>query len=409
MKYIENFKISDLDNLLANREIARTLCGSEICGSKKSTCGGNTIANNELNDEHHKELSDMLHDGLQNELHKDFYFIIDSNLKEYFKYFSNYKLLKIDALEENKSLSTVEKIDRWLMEQGAAKSSVIVGVGGGIITDITGFVAATYMRGIRGIFIPTTLLAQCDASIGGKNGVNLDGIKNLIGTISFNVEILILCPEFLNTLSMRILREGMAEILKTFLVTDSALYEKVVETFKKIVDNERVFNKERFQDSENITYGDILSRMKPTVREDIEKKMSEIIAACQKRKMEIVEGDKYDRGIRHILNFGHTFGHAIEYCSKGKLLHGEAVAIGIVMALKKSVKEGICKEEIAKKIENDFRELQLPVSDGNFNIDSINFAIMRDKKNRGEKIQFVLLQEIGKPLIKELNLNTLAK
>lgn len=293
--------------------------------------------------------------------------IIDDNLSEYFQYFKEYKCFTLKAVESNKTLETVQKIYVWLLANGADRTSLLVGVGGGITTDITGFVAATYMRGIDCAFVPTTLLAMCDAGIGGKNGVNSEGFKNIIGTIR-EPKWIFICLEFLHTLPERVLKEGETEMLKTFLIADEKWYNWCVSYLSKSAD---------------------------ATMPEFEK----FIQKSQELKLEIVGQDLYEKGKRRVLNFGHSIGHAIEYIAGGQALHGEAVAVGIVMAAKASALKGLCSHELAEKIKNDFKQLGLPTSAEDFGIeedkDLLLRAMAKDKKKEGENLHFIFIKKPG--------------
>ena len=317
---------------------------------------------------------------------KEVFVIIDDNLKEYFHFFSEYNLLKIKALESNKTLAAIEKIYTWLLKKGAERNSVLIGVGGGVVTDITGYAAATYMRGIRCVLIPTTLLSQCDASIGGKNGVNFSRYKNIIGTIR-EPQLVIVCTEFLKTLPQRVFKEGVAEMLKTFLIANAQAYKKGVTFFSK--------------------YFSIPSEsLSPQNNKRTENELESLIKLAQKIKLGIVGQDLYEKGRRKILNFGHTYAHAIESIFPNKVLHGEAVSIGIAMAINESVQRGYCSKKDGEKVIADLRKLSLPTSLAELEIEStrdesqsiaklIAKAIKKDKKRVGEKINFIFFKKIG--------------
>ena len=174
-----------------------------------------------------------------NNLHKlipknrDIFVIIDNNLKEYMPLFKEYRTIGIETSEEYKDYSTIERIISILLAKGADRKSFIVGVGGGITTDMAGFAASIYKRGIEFGFVPTTLLAMCDAAIGGKNGVNFGGFKNMIGTIT-QPQWVFISPEFLKSLPSREFKAGAAEALKTFMIYDREEYSKAVELFGNI-------------------------------------------------------------------------------------------------------------------------------------------------------------------------------
>ena len=266
----------------------------------------------------------------------------------------------IKAGEEHKNLQTVQHIWKVLMKHHADRNALIINLGGGTITDLGGFAASTYKRGIKFINVPTTLLAMVDAAIGGKTGVDFDSAKNQIGTFADAEEVLI-DPVFLSTLPRREILSGLAEMLKYGFIADAKLLEINLENYQYYIP----------------LAGEI--------------------------KREIVAQDPYEAGLRKILNFGHTIGHAIEsHCltTDYPLLHGEAVALGMAAALWLSVK--LCG--LDEKVLHDF-EKQLPMllSEAEIllseaNIEPILGYLVHDKKNKGDKTQFVLLESLGKPI-----------
>ena len=266
----------------------------------------------------------------------------------------------IKAGEQHKNLQNVQRIWKTLMKHHADRNALIINLGGGTITDLGGFAASTYKRGIRFINIPTTLLAMVDAAIGGKTGIDFGGAKNQIGTFAEPEEVLV-DPVFLKTLPRRELLSGMAEMLKYGYISDSKLLE---------------INLENYQ---------------------------EYILRCGDIKREIVLKDPYEKGQRKMLNFGHTLGHAIEsHCltTDCPLLHGEAVALGMAGALWLSVKQCGLDEKVMhdyeKRLPMLLSEAGITLSEND--IEPIMAYLVHDKKNHGEKPQFVLLEAIGKPL-----------
>ena len=269
-------------------------------------------------------------------------------------------VLWIHASETDKTLATVERLVAELLSLEADRDTMLVGVGGGVTTDITGFVAAVYKRGLRFGFVPTTLLAQVDAAIGGKNGVNFDRYKNMVGTFRLP-EFVYIDTDVLTTLSPRELRCGAAEMLKTFLLADADAYTRAVAHFSG-------------QHPERV----------PTA----------LVRRAAEIKCQFVEQDPEDRGVRRLLNLGHTFGHAIEKCSS-QYLHGEAVAIGIVMAAEMAVREGLMTAEDAARIRADFQAVGLPVEPPVPEAE-LRAAMLQDKKRTGGTLRFVLPETIGK-------------
>lgn len=274
-------------------------------------------------------------------------------------------VLWVTASETEKTLATVERLAEQLLELQADRDTFLIGVGGGITTDITGFLAAIYKRGLHFGLVPTTLLAQVDAAIGGKNGVNFQRYKNMLGTFR-QAEFVYIDTDFLQTLPARELRCGAAEMLKTFLLADAQAYEEAV----------RVFS------------GPTPQR----VPEHLVRRAGEI-------KYALVEQDPEDHGVRQLLNLGHTFGHAIEKCCNG-IEHGEAVAIGIVMASEMAVGKGRMDRSEADRIREDFRAIGLPV-EAPVPVEELQAAMLQDKKRTGGTIRYVLPERIGKATLWE--------
>ncbi|WP_186429985.1 3-dehydroquinate synthase [Clostridium sp. BSD9I1] len=269
--------------------------------------------------------------------------------------------------EENKNINTVQGIYSFLMENNANRNSLLIALGGGVVGDIVGFVASTYMRGIRYINIPTTLLSQVDSSVGGKVGYNYNGVKNIIGNFH-HPEFVYISTNFLKTLEQKEFQGALGEVVKYALIRDSSFLNFLNENYKGILEKET-------------------------------DKMIHIIKNSLKIKSEIIKDDLNDRGIRNVLNFGHTVGHAIEINSGGKLTHGEAVALGMLTSIKLS--ENICKlrRELYGNIVNLYEKLRLPTKYKVDNYTLFMYAINRDKKN-DDKIKFVLLEDLNEPKVK---------
>lgn len=272
-----------------------------------------------------------------------------------------YEHIVIGQGESSKTFVKIEEVYRQLLAMGADRSTFLVGMGGGIVTDITGFVASTYMRGVRFGFLPTTLLAQVDASIGGKNGVNLDGFKNIIGT--FNMPAFVLCdPDLLGSLSDRDFRAGLAEAIKTGIIGDPELFALL----------------------ENHTFEEIRTD-KALLRE--------IIVRCIRVKTAIVEHDQREHGERRKLNLGHTFAHAMEK-SVSTLSHGEAVAVGLVVVSNAAVRQGLLSAETAERIRRTIERLGLP-TESPAEMRQLLTYIRADKKREGDRIYLVYPHAIG--------------
>lgn len=289
---------------------------------------------------------------------------------------SPYRIIEVEPGEERKTLETVNTIYEQLLALETDRSTTIVGVGGGIICDITGFAASTYLRGLNFGFVPTTLLAQVDAGVGGKNGVNYLGYKNLIGT--FNQPEFVLCDfNFLKTLPYDELKNGIAEVIKSALISNRALFEYIENNCKAIV----------------ALNNDALER---------------IVGDALTIKTDIVSRDERESGERRKLNFGHTIGHAIEKTSG--LPHGEAISIGMVLAAKLSETRGTLARADVLRIELLLTSFNLPTeieSNRDAIMDAIMDAIRKDKKREGTAIHFVLLNGIGNAIIETIGVTEL--
>jgi 3-dehydroquinate synthase len=285
---------------------------------------------------------------------------------------SPYRLIEIEPGEQQKTLKTVDAIYERFLEWELDRSSTIVGVGGGMVCDITGFAASTYLRGIPFGFVPTTLLAMVDASVGGKNGVNYHGYKNLVGTI--NQPEFVLCDfGFLKTLPYNELKNGIAEAIKSALIADEALFNYIED------------NKEEIY----LLNNDAIQR---------------VVLDSLNVKISIVSRDETEKGERRKLNFGHTIGHAIEK-TKGSH-HGEAVSIGMNIGARLSEKKGTLTGKDVKKIETLLSYFQLPTKYESEQ-KAIMDAICKDKKREGENIHFVLLNGIGNSRIEKIKIDKL--
>ena len=276
------------------------------------------------------------------------------------------RILRLEAGEAAKRLATVETLATRLLEAGADRDALIVGIGGGTTTDLTGLLAALYQRGVACALVPTTLLAQVDAAIGGKNGVNLAGYKNMLGTFR-EPEFVYICPPLAEGADER---SGIAELLKTFLLCDPAAYARAVVHFSA-----------------------------PAPRCAAERLA--LIRRAVEIKSNIVEEDFLDRGNRHLLNLGHTFGHAIEKCSGGGVPHGDAVAIGIILAAETAVRLGEAEPALVTQLKRDFSACGLPV-ESPLPREALIEAVAKDKKSREGAVRFVLPVAIGRVMVQPL-------
>jgi len=268
-------------------------------------------------------------------------------------------VVEILAGEENKKLSTCEKVWAEMIEQGADRNTVLLNLGGGVVTDLGGFVASTYMRGIRFVQIPTSLLGMVDAAIGGKTGVDFGGLKNMIGTFA-GAEAVLIDSTFLDTLPPRHYQNGLAEVLKHAFISDKTILD--------LIDGNK----------------------------------DELISRSVQVKMDVVKRDEFEKGERKKLNFGHTIGHAIESHlleSENPVLHGEAIAAGMIMETWISQRAvGLSIDEltsITATVDSVFSRIFLSEDDWK----SVKKLLAYDKKNRDGNVQFVLLNGIADAVI----------
>lgn len=275
------------------------------------------------------------------------------------------EVIEFDAGESQKNIETCISIWNVLTELGADRKSLIINIGGGVVTDLGGFIASTFKRGINFINVPTTLLAMVDASVGGKNGIDLGTLKNQIGTINVP-KIVVVDTNYLQTLPQIEMRSGLAEMLKHGLISDKAYWEKFIDLSK--ID---------FADFDQLIYESILI------------------------KNNIVTQDPNEDGIRKALNFGHTLGHAIESYfleseDKTTLLHGEAIAAGMILESYISLHKHLISEAEFQQIKNGIKNVfeTLPINENDFG--PIIDLLIHDKKNEYGNILFSLLDGIGK-------------
>ena len=288
--------------------------------------------------------------------------ITDSNIDRCHRsLISAYEHVVIGLGEQSKNFTTLEKVYTQLMEMGADRSTFLLGIGGGIVTDITGFVGATYMRGVDFGFVPTTLLSQVDASVGGKNGVNVGGFKNMVGT--FSQPNFVVCDvSMLSTLSDREFRAGLAEIIKAAVIADKALFERL----------------------ESCDFA--------TLRSDREL-LSEVVEAALKVKIDIVAADEREKGLRRVLNLGHTIGHAIEKSSR-VYNHGEAVSAGMCCVTDVAESLGLLDAKSAARIKALCKHYDLPTTLPE-PVKQLLKAIRKDKKREGDSLHLILPTAIG--------------
>ncbi|MEI6128024.1 MAG: 3-dehydroquinate synthase [Pseudomonadota bacterium] len=280
--------------------------------------------------------------------------------------------------EEHKNLAQMEKIYNALLALNSDRNSPVIALGGGVVGDMTGFAAATFLRGVPFIQIPTTLLSQVDSSVGGKTGVNLPGGKNMVGAF-YQPRIVIIDPEVLTTLPERELMAGMAEIIKYAVIRDknffSYLYENVDSALHLHLST-----------------------------------ISNIIKTCCAIKADITTKDETEKGIRTSLNFGHTIGHAIETLTHYReYTHGEAVAIGMAAAAKLSSFLGYSSDAEYQQVKALITMYGLPTQLPLFSLDEYITSMLKDKKKTGDSIQMVLMQEIGNVVLEKISIAKLQR
>jgi len=278
-------------------------------------------------------------------------------------------LITVGCGEEIKTLETASWIYRELIRLEADRTAFLLGIGGGVVCDLTGFVASTYLRGLRFGFAPTTLLAQVDASVGGKNGVNLDGYKNMIGLFS-QPEIVLCDLGLLPSLSPADVGCGLAEIVKHGAIADAGLFGYLEEHAEEALQLDR----------------SVIERL---------------VADSVLIKSNIVNRDEREAGERRKLNFGHTFGHAVEKTIGAP--HGEAVSRGMVLAGLLSVRRGLLAESELQRLVSLLERLKLPTVVGAA-LEPMLEALGKDKKREGRSIRFVLLQAIGEAVVESIPL-----
>ena len=307
-------------------------------------------------------------------------FYIFKKIKDY----SNQKYLVIDCSEKIKSFNNYAKISEKILNFNIDRNTNIVAIGGGTIGDLSGFIASTILRGVDLILFPTTLLSQVDSSIGGKNGINTKSGKNLVGTF-YQPKLVFIDPNVLKTLSKREILSGYAEIIKHSIINDSKFFDWLHKNSKKILSLNSRFLSEAI-------YRSIIIKRKYVLRDEKE--------------------NLNNNSSRAILNFGHTFGHALEtyYNYNRKLTHGEAISIGMIIASILSYKLKYLPLDNLNKIKNQFKLNNLYMSDENMFNEKIFKIIEKDKKNDNKKINFVLIKKIGSAFLSNnLNLDKIKK
>ena len=306
---------------------------------------------------------------------KNVVIITDVNVDRiYGDIFPHFPKIVLETGEKIKTFATLEKIIRELINNGIDRHGFLLGIGGGIVCDITGFAASVYMRGIEFGFVSTTLLSQVDASVGGKNGVNFDSYKNIVG--NFNQPSFVICDtKMLKTLPEKEVRCGMGEVVKHALIKDAGMFDYIGKNHKKALE------------------------LDDEVIENLVFKSVEI-------KSEVVNADEKEKGERKKLNFGHTLAHAIEKHSD--ISHGEAVAAGIAFASEISAQRGYISDDDVEKIKSILQKLDLPVK-VDIAPEKLAEAISKDKKKNDKVIDFVLLKKIGEAVVEPVEIKEVEK
>jgi len=295
--------------------------------------------------------------------------ISDENVRNlYGDRFPEFPLLTVKPGEESKRLEIVEQLAEELLKAGIDRTGFILAVGGGVVSDLAGFLASIYMRGIRCGYVSTTLLSQVDASTGGKNGVNLGSTKNMLGNIR-QPEFVICDPVMLLTLSEQEFLSGLAELIKTAIIGDLELFDLIEKRYKEIVGRDC----------------DLLS---------------DLVAKSVNFKASVVTQDEKETGLRRILNFGHTLGHAVELEKSVK--HGFAVASGIEFATDFSFEKGLITYDEKQRIISLLKRFNL-LEKHDIHVDQVEALILHDKKKSGANIHFVFTQGIGKAIVKKIS------
>lgn len=281
----------------------------------------------------------------------------------------------VESGEKSKNLDNVFDVIKYLIKNDFSREDIIIGLGGGVVCDLAGFIASLYHRGVGHVLLPTTLLSMADASVGGKTAVDFEGLKNIVGAFKMP-SLVFMNLETLETLPEREYYAGFAEIMKAALLHDAEFYMWLIENMYEICDKDK----------------EVLSQM-------LEKAVS--------IKKVIVEKDPFDKGDRALLNLGHTIGHAIESYFDGEYLHGEAVALGCVAAAYISWKSDMIGMEDYYEIRDMFVPFNLPISimTDDKALDEIAAKVIKDKKNTKNSINMVLLKKIGKAvLVKDVSM-----
>jgi 3-dehydroquinate synthase len=299
--------------------------------------------------------------------------ITDDNVNQiYGDRFPSIPVFSVKPGEVSKKLEVIEFLAEKLLEEGIDRSGFVLAIGGGVVCDLGGFLASVYMRGISCGYVSTSLLSQVDASTGGKNGVNLGGTKNMLGTIR-QPEFVICDPAMLATLTEQEYLSGLAEMIKTAVIGDSNLFELLERNYNEIMSRDTAL-------------------------------LTTLVAMSVKLKAEVVSEDERETGLRRILNFGHTYGHAIEMYMSFK--HGYAVASGMELAAEFSCEKGFIGSVEKDRIVNLLRRYNL-LESHNLPDNKVEELVLHDKKKSGADINFVFSEGIGKAFVKKVTVKEL--
>ncbi|MDV6032906.1 MAG: 3-dehydroquinate synthase [Phycisphaera sp. RhM] len=274
-------------------------------------------------------------------------------------------MASVPSGEPSKSIARYEELLDWMLERGADRRSVVIAVGGGVIGDLAGFVAASFARGIRFVQVPTTLLAMVDSSVGGKTGINLSGAKNMVGAF-WQPELVWIDTLAMKTLPDRSYLSGLAEVIKYGVIDDAAFFDYLESNAAALVD----------RDPDVLRYA--------------------IRQSCLSKARVVGEDERETSGRRAILNYGHTFAHAIEATAGyGALLHGEAVSIGMQMAASLAIQLNLCEPGVLERQTQLLQACQLPITFPAADVAAMLPVMMRDKKVAHGKLRFILPTKIG--------------
>lgn len=305
----------------------------------------------------------------------------------------------VEATEEAKCMDTVMNICGWLLDNGADRDALVLAIGGGITTDMVGFASSIYKRGVRFAHMPTTLLSQVDAAIGGKTGVNFGGYKNMLGTIR-QPEFTFICPQVLESLPMEAFQAGAAEMLKTFMIEDNGHYHAAVDFLKRLTADFIAV----CEDDSTLSYQE---DKWPEVLAARLHELTPLIAAAVRVKAGIVSRDQFENGERRKLNLGHTFAHAIESLSHkyhNDIDHGHAVALGMVYAARLAERLELAEPGLAAAVEKDLDESLLLIINP-YPLERMAGAMRKDKKAADGKVHFVLPRSIGDVTVQDLTVD----